>query len=134
MQVFLEDQTEGLVRSIQSLVGSIRAEDKPATIKDHLSEIATVVGRVVTETQYTTNKSGGTRLRGRAEPIVVTLAGCRAKLLDASVEGDGIRDATAWKDFTKKLPPLAFEVARETKELVQRLDQIADEGNDDDFG
>ena len=72
-------------------------------------------------------------LRDRTEPIVLILAGCRAKLLDASVEGEGIRDSTTWKDFTKKLPPLAFEVARETKELVQKLDQVSDDGNDDDF-
>lgn len=121
------------MRSIQSLVDSIRAEDNPAIIKDHLDEIATIVGKVVAETQHTTNETSSTTLRDRAEPIVLTLAGSRAKLLDASVEGDGIRDAMTWKDFTKKLPPLAFEVARETKELVQRLDRVVDEGNDDDF-
>ncbi len=121
------------MRSIQSLVGSIRAEDNPAIVKDHLNDIASIVGNVVATTQQTTNETGSNSLRDRAEPIVLTLAGCRAKLLDASVEGDGIRDATTWKDFTKKLPPLAFEVARETKELVQRLDQIEDDGSDDDF-
>ena len=121
------------MRSIQSLVGSIRAEDKPAIIKDHLNDIGAVVGKVVAETQQMTNETSSNTLRDRTEPIVLTLAGCRAKLLDASVESDGIRDATTWKDFTKKLPPLAFEVARETKELVQRLDQVSDDGNDDDF-
>ena len=121
------------MRSIQSLVSSIRAEDNPAIVKNHLKEIADIVGKVVAETQRATNGTSSTTLRDRAEPIVLTLAGSRAKLLDASAEGDGIRDATTWKDFTKKLPPLAFEVARETKELAQRLDQVADEGHDDDF-
>jgi len=122
-----------LVRSIQSLVGSIRAEDNPAIIKEHLNDIASIVGQVVAKTQHTTSETDSHSLRDRAEPIVLRLAGCRAKLLDASVEGDGIRDATTWKDFTKKLPPLAFEVARETKELVQRLDPVENEDNDDDF-
>ena len=121
------------MRSIQSLVSSIRAEDNPAIVKDHLADIASIINKVVAETQHITSETGSNMLRDRTEPIVLTLAGCRVKLLDASVEGDSIRDATTWKDFTKKLPPLAFEVARETKELVQRLDQIADESNGNDF-
>ena len=112
---------------------SIRAEDNPAIIKDHLNDVASILGKVVTETQYTVSETSSNLLRERAEPIVLTLAGCRDKLLDASVEGDSIRDASRWKDFSKKLPPLAFEIARETKELVQRLDQIGDEEIDDDF-
>ena len=112
---------------------SIRAEDNPAIVKEHLNEVASILGKLVTETQYTVSETDSKLLRDRAEPIVLTLAGCQSKLLDAGVEGDSIRDATRWKDFSKKLPPLAFEVARETKELVQRLDQIGDEGINDDF-
>ena len=55
-------------------------------------------------------------------------------MMDASVEGDSIMDAAAWKEFAKKLPPLAFDVARQTKELVQRLSEISGgEGKNDDF-
>jgi hypothetical protein len=33
---------------------------------------------------------------------------------------------------TGKLPPIAFEIARETKELVQRVEQIEFDGGQDD--
>lgn len=53
--------------------------------------------------------------------------------MDASVEGSGIQDSAGFKEFTKKLPPLAFDVARQTKELVQRLVPAGHEGNGGDF-
>lgn len=53
--------------------------------------------------------------------------------MDASVEGNGIQDGAEFKEFTKKLPPLAFDVARQTKELMQRLSSASYEGNGGDF-
>ena len=118
------------MHSIQSLVGSIRADENPTTVKEHLRDIAAFVSKIVSETRHTTDSSHNSTLRNEAEPVVKTLSGCRAKLMEASAEGEGITAVHAWKEFTKKLPPLAFEVARETKELVQRLDQL-DESQDD---
>lgn len=133
MQAFLEEQTDGLVQSIQALVGSIRAEDDAVTIKNHINEIASILGGVVSESQQTLNDIDNRALREQAKPTVDTLADCRAQLLDASVDIDKLNDATSWKEFTKMLPPLAFKIARETKELVQRLDQVGTMGDDDDF-
>ena len=128
----MEDQTDGLVQSIQSLVGSIRAEDDPLTIKDNINDIADILGKVVSEAQQTLDNTDNGALRDQANPTIDTLAECRAQLKDASAQVDRINDATAWKDFTKMLPPLAFKIARETKELVQRLDQVGG-GDDEDF-
>jgi len=119
------------VQSIQSLVGSIRAEETPLTIKDHIDDIAGILGKVVSETQQSLSNTDYHALRDQASPSVETLAECRSRLVDASVEVDRINDATAWKEFTKMLPPLAFKIARETKELVQRLDGVG-AGEDDD--
>ena len=121
------------MQSIQSLVGSIRAEDNPLIIKDHIDDISAILGKVVSETQQTLSNTDNSALRDQANPTVDTLAECRAGLLEASVEIDRINDATAWKEFTKMLPPLAFKIARETKELVQRLDHIGAGDDDDDF-
>lgn len=49
--------------------------------------------------------------------------------MDASVEGNSIQDSADFKEFTKKLPPLAFDVARQTKELMQRLNPTSHDGN-----
>lgn len=113
-------------------MSSVRAEDDPAAIKEHLHDISAIVEKVIGETQHTTNVTSNAVLPERADPLVRSLAACRAQLIDA--EGEVVRDAVAWKEFAKKLPPLAFGVARQTKELVQMLDRIEDqEGNDADF-
>ncbi|KAI9814690.1 MAG: component of the polarisome [Thelocarpon impressellum] len=130
LKIFLEDQTERLVGSIQSLVGSIRADEGMMQISDYIGDIATVVGRVVSSTEATINRTGSLALRDRGEPILDNLSGCRARLLNASAEGERLRDPGQLKDLTKLLPPLAFEIARETKELVQRIDQLGSEGAD----
>ena len=65
--------------------------------------------------------------------MVQILIASRARLMDASVEGNGIQDGAEFKEFTKKLPPLAFDVARQTKELMQRLSAANYEGNGGDF-
>jgi len=41
-----------------------------------------------------------------------------------------------WRAWNQSLPPIAFEIARETKELVLRVDVIdgaGGQGGDDDF-
>ncbi|KAI9844647.1 MAG: component of the polarisome [Thelocarpon superellum] len=122
LKIFLEDQTEHLVGSIQALVSSIRAEDNMGIIARHLGDIAASVGKVVASTDETMSQGGHEALRGRADPIIVRLSGCRSRLLKALSESERIRDPASLKEFTNQLPPLAFEIARETKELVQRID------------
>ncbi|KAI9789442.1 MAG: component of the polarisome [Piccolia ochrophora] len=136
---YLEDQTEGLVHSIQSLVASIRADDGVPLIRNHLEEIASVVAKVVSSTEaaidQTSNVALHDALRQHIEPILRKLAECRARLLAASAEAERIKDSKMLKNFSIKLPPLAFEIARETKELVQRIDQVDHDVNaeDDNF-
>ena len=88
------------------LVGSIRAEDNAVTVKDHINDIASILGRVVSESQQTLDNVDNRALREQAKPIVDTLAECRARLLDASVDMDKINDARSWEEFSKMLPPL----------------------------
>ena len=127
IQLFLEDQTEGLLQSIQSLVSSIRIVDEPQNIREQIDSIIQIVGRVVKESQRVIDTTDNTMLRGQIEPSVLTLAECRAKLSVANDDGEGIQEHSAWKEFTNTLPPLAFEIARETKELLQGVDRILEE-------
>ena len=132
--MFLEDQTEGLVQSIQSLVSSIRIADEPQHIREQLGSIIHIVGRVVKQSQSVIDSTGNMMLRDQIEPSVMTLAGCRARLSVANDDGEGIQEHSAWKEFTNILPPLAFEIARETKELVHGVDRVlGHERVDDDF-
>jgi G protein-coupled receptor kinase-interacting protein 1 C term len=152
LQFYLEDQTEGMVQSIQALVSSIRADDGMPIIRKHINDIATVVGNVVTSTETAMGQAGNSILRDRGESIIRKLSDCRAKLLEINSEGENIKDLAVLKDLTNKLPPLAFEIARETKvrfqttcqafragpdkqplqELVRTVDDIDNEGRDAD--
>jgi hypothetical protein len=116
-------------------VASIRAEDNIGAIRSHISSISTVVNNVVTSTDDAARKPGAPpALQERTGPIVQTLANCRNRLSRTGAEGENIINATQLREITSKLPPIAFEIARETKELVQRVDQLdLEAGEDDDF-
>lgn len=134
VQLHLEDQTDSLVRSIQSLVGSIRGGAELGQIRTHISTIAKVVGDVVNSTEDALPAPSS--LRGQVEPIVRNLAKGRSRMMNASAESEGLTDKAKVKDFMSRLPPLAFEIARETKELVQMIDSADQEqlqGQDGEF-
>ncbi|OJD27271.1 hypothetical protein ACJ73_01340 [Blastomyces percursus] len=152
LRLYLEDQTEGVVQSIQALVSSIRAEpDDMSAIRTHIDAISAVVSKVIDATesamtrqqqqhqrqnhqrsnsnndnQNTTdlNINNNTILRDRAGPIIRILSECRDKLAEAGAQGIQAMSVSEMREVTGKLPPIAFQIARETKELVQRLDQM----------
>jgi hypothetical protein len=90
----------------------------------------------VNATETSMQSTGNVELRAQGDPIVKKLAQCKQKLMEKTEEGrrladegdDSARADMEWRDWTKGLPPVAFEIARETKELVQRVDAI-DSGN-----
>lgn len=133
-----------LVQNIQSLVSSIRSEAGINAISSQITAIADNVGTVVSSTETAMSSTGNSALRVQGEPILKKLSNCRQRLLEAGEEGRAIaaegRDddegERAWSQWNKSLPPIAFEIARETKELVLRVDIIDGDqtrGGDDDF-
>lgn len=81
-------------------------------------------------------------LRSQSQPVLRKLSGCRERIMAAGEEGREIADEgkeddesdAEWRAWTQSLPPIAFEIARETKELVLRIDVLDGEGGgDDDF-
>lgn len=88
------------------------------------------------------SSTGNAMLRTQAEPIIRKLDACRSRLTDASAKGreiagegrDDDEGDRIWRAWCSSIPPIAFEVARETKELVVRVDGIyerrADETED----
>ncbi|KAI1823318.1 hypothetical protein F4861DRAFT_531638 [Xylaria intraflava] len=121
LKVYLEDQTAILVHNIQEFVGSIRRNAPIEQINKGIESIADVVDKVVSETE---DNGITTEVEG--------LAACRQRLLEAGDHGKNIAahgleddDDLAWRMWTQTLPPIAFEIVRETKELVQRIDHMA---------
>jgi len=89
--------------------------------------------------------TGNQPLRVQADPVLKKLSGCRQRLIEAGERGKEIADEgreddegeRIWRQWNQSLPPIAFEIARETKELVLRVEAIdGDQGRgqgDDDF-
>ncbi|KAJ5095682.1 hypothetical protein NUU61_005038 [Penicillium alfredii] len=131
LKYYVEDQTDGMVQSIQALVASIRAEQGLNTVQTHVSAISDVVANVVSSTEHLIHeRSGDVALRERSEPVVQALDQCRGRLMAAAADGQDATSPDQEREVTNKLPPIAFEIARQTKELVQRLEPTDDE---DDF-
>ncbi|KAI9672354.1 MAG: component of the polarisome [Caeruleum heppii] len=137
LKVYLEDQTEELVQSIQGLVGSIRGNANANVVRAHTDSIATTVGRVVSATESAVAELGNAALRNQSESAVNKLSHYRTQLREMQAEGDRAPDGNRQREVMNKLPPLAFEIARETKDLVQRIDQVSDDADqgmsDEDF-
>jgi hypothetical protein len=130
--MYLEDQTDGMVQSITSLVDSVRKDDAIATIQLHMSTIIATIENVVNSVDRTGNEptSYQATLREKSGSIVTILQECQEQMLQVS------NDAATDKTAVQQLPPLAFKIARETKELVSRVMAIeAGPGRmaDDDF-
>jgi G protein-coupled receptor kinase-interacting protein 1 C term len=99
------------------------------SIRSHISEIASVVGSVVSATESSIEDGSpiSAALKLKAESSVKALAQCKGKLMAVSAESESIdagSSRSAIKALTQKLPPLAFEIARETKELVQKIELV----------
>lgn len=124
-QVYLDDQTAVLVQTIQTLVGSIRGAADINQIDPLIRSIADTVGKVISETEAAGNGDMVERLADSQQRLME--AGQRGQELAADGLGDQDRD---WRMWTQTLPPIAFEIARETKELVLRVDQLL-AANDD---
>lgn len=117
--MYLDDQVEELVQWIHALVNSIRTNAGIAVIRDYISDIAGIVANIVSWTsaaiEESRNPSLRAALREQGQPVISKLSDCRALLLNANIEGEQINDPSMLKEFTNKLPPLAFEIGRETK-------------------
>jgi hypothetical protein len=115
-----------LVQTIQNLVGSIRGAADMNQIDPLIRSIVDTVSKVISETEAAGNGDMIGRLADSQQRLME--AGERGHDLAADGKGESDRD---WRMWSQTLPPIAFEIARETKELVQRVDQLL--GANDDF-
>lgn len=133
--MYLEDQTDGLVQSITSMVDAIRNDDATATIRGHITMIAGAIDNVGSSVERTANEPSSYQasLTDKSQSIVSILHDCRAQLVQASTDLTVYEGKPESKMVTQQLPPLAFQIARETKELVSRIMAIEVGRRDDDF-
>lgn len=120
-----------MVQSIQLLVASIRADDGLQSVQKHVSAILGVVTNVVGATERLMHDaSADLTLREASEPVILSLGECRSRLEMTTKEGEDTKTPEALREVTNKLPPIVFEIARQTKDLVQRLEATFAEEED----
>ncbi|EXJ83296.1 hypothetical protein A1O1_06915 [Capronia coronata CBS 617.96] len=135
LKMFLEDQTDGLVQSITAMVDAIRGEEGMPAIRNHIDTVAGTIENIVGSVERTANESSSYQatLREKSRASATMLQGCREKLLKTSSDCAADDNEPENKELTQKLPPIAFQIARETKELVSRIMAIEVGPGDDDF-
>lgn len=129
LKIYLEDQTAILVQTIQGLVSAVRGDANIQSINEEIYAIVDVVDRILSETERA----------GSTDQSIDRLMACRERLLESGGSGQDLAsrglgaDDREWRMWTQTLPPIAFEIARETKELVQRIDRLVMSPAADDF-
>ncbi|KAJ8133046.1 hypothetical protein O1611_g573 [Lasiodiplodia mahajangana] len=129
LKIYLEDQTAIMVQTVQNLVGSIRGAAPIQEINQEITSIAEVVGKVITETEAS----------GNAGDMLERLSAYRQRLLEAGDQGKNLaarglgESDREWRMWAQTLPPIAFEIVRETKDLVQRIDRMVMLPAEEDF-
>ena len=128
----MENQTNGIVESIQSLLEAIKSDATAKVLAGHIETISLVVTRVLTSTESA--MSGDDALRERGEWIVQNLGKSRERMQGMVVEWeelddggdapDGADERKVAKESKSKLAGLAFDMARETKVLVRTVEDI----------
>ncbi|KAK8251134.1 cell polarity protein-like protein [Phyllosticta capitalensis] len=121
IKTYLQDQTTDLVNSIQPLVQDIRSAPSngplpQSSIDTHVNEISRTVYEISYKTREAIENVHNPALSKHAKPVVEVLEDCREDLVQASGDNEGIQ--------REKIPPLAFKIARATKELVVRVERI----------
>ncbi|RSL89105.1 hypothetical protein CEP52_015012 [Fusarium oligoseptatum] len=128
LKLYLEDQNALLAGDVQKLVNTIRGDADMEQIMMDIGSISSIVGRIISDTQSS----------GFGE-MATQLTHYRARLLESGDQGQDMANigmntnSHEWRMWVQTLPPIAFEMVRESKELVQQLDNVARSGRADDF-
>ena len=96
---------------IQTLVSSIRTSAPPPDILDTIVSITSTTSQIINQTYSCVPASSP------AHAISEKLADEVEKMEQKGREGEDIGNEPDWNVYVKGLPPLAFAIAREVKEL-----------------
>ena len=128
MQGFLDTRTTALLTSIQTLVSSIRTSAPPPDILDTIVGITTTTSQIIKNTAFCVPTDAAGEMSPATE-IAGRLADGVEKLEQKGREGEEVENEADWGVYVRGLPPLAFEIAREVKELGAWVDGEARGGD-----
>ncbi|CCJ28267.1 unnamed protein product [Pneumocystis jirovecii] len=116
---FLEKQTEDIVELIQGLLSSIRADAQIKKLKEHMTKVITIVQSVVSKTFQVIAIEKDENLREKISRIVNGLMNCCSRFEE--LLSDKIENISIDKSFKQNLAGIAFDIAKQTKELVRTI-------------
>jgi hypothetical protein len=135
LKLSLEAQTEGIVTAIQKLLAAIRANQKPAVLQQYIGDIVVSVTSATTLLQPAFLSSEASRtLRQGCQGIGVALETCCTRLRHMENGAAEEPAEAASKDFKQRLAGVAFDTAKQTKELsiaLERFQMTLDKGFDE---
>ena len=119
----VSDHLDTVKDSIQNLVSSIRDQEAPiGKINDEIEAIGNIIGRV---TQTMENSGNGGNILHNLQELRQRLFEAAEQGRDLAAQGRNSSDRE-WSMWKNTLPPIAFGIAREMKELVQQVEQNDD--------
>ncbi|KAJ6443004.1 SpaA [Purpureocillium lavendulum] len=128
LKIYLQDQNAVLVSNVQTLVSCVRDGTNIGQITNEADAILAVVDNILSVTD-----EGGYRSR------TMQLESCRERLVKTMQHGQELAKSGSsesggdWHMWAQTLPPTAFELARESKRLAQRVDEMPSGDGADEF-
>ena len=139
--IALDEESAIIIDSIQSLVTAIRTSQEPELVRARAATVAAILARIVSAAQKALEQSRP--LQNSAVARIVdnlTMAQRRLGVADenaGSVIDRGEEKGDAWREVVRVFPPVAFEVAREVRELGAKVKEMgrggAGDESEDDF-
>ncbi|KAI5789489.1 hypothetical protein FPQ18DRAFT_261537 [Pyronema domesticum] len=124
--LFLESRTTSIVEAIHLLLESIKSDSTLPLISQHISSISVIISTILSSTEAAMVNP---LLKERGEWIIANLSGCRdkMKMMEEREQKVEWNRRIPDKEFKSKLAGLAFDMARETKELVRCVEEVEGE-------
>lgn len=116
-------------------MASIRNEEMVPSVQAHISAIVDTVENVLSAAEGAMEDASSyqAELRDKAAVVVQSLTRSKDNLLQAGNDPKVNVGGRLSKTFTQQLPPLAFQIARETKLLVSKIESVEAGKADEDF-
>lgn len=115
LRTFLESQTEGIVAAIQRLLSAVRSDAKTPILQTYMGDIVTIVTLVTSSMREAFESSRP--LQTSAGDIVRALESCTSRIRDMENAVSRSGEQQASKEFKQRLAGIAFDTAKQTKEL-----------------
>jgi len=123
LKVFLESATEQAVEAIRALLSAVSHDVHLETLRDHITDITSVVHRIVMKSEAFMATTEDSYLQRRGHQVVDNLDICndRMTMMMERVLGEA---GPASRLFKQQLAGIAFEMAKATKDLFQTIESF----------